>query len=186
MKVMVMTACVLMMVTGSWAAAQPGNPSETPEYKRLAAMVGRRQVVMEVLDASGDWQVMPGRQISTIEPYKNGYLRERIETPDAKTKFNLELCYGYNQFDKFYQLTVMDDFSGLIDVYHGNMDGDTLVLDNLRAGTRSPNSENTLIHYKVELSGFATDGPRMRVYGSTDGGKSWAPMMRVTYARLGE
>lgn len=181
-----MASCVLMMLTGFGVAAQPAKPDQSPEFKRLAAMVGRWRVTMEVVDEKGAWQAMPGRQFSTIEHYKNGYLRERLETPDAKTQYNLELTYAYNQFDKFYQLTVLDDYSGLIDSYHGVMDGETLVMDNLRAGTRSPDAKNNLIHYKLEFSGFASASPRMLVYGSKDAGKTWSLMMRVTYARRGD
>lgn len=167
--------------------AQGGRPavSEKPYamMQKLAMLEGTWSMVTEIKsEADGSWQAVPAQQVTIGYRHKDLMLAEipaNVNTPG----FHMESYITYDQYRKVYRKAAVDDVWGVMDLYEGVLEGDTIVFTNLAAGTSFPVAEGVWRHFRLTLE--LKEGPRkMHIEKSDDGGKTWRPAFRVTYNRI--
>jgi hypothetical protein len=98
--------------------------------------------------------------------------------PAAGQMMTLRVTFSYDQFRQLYRVTVLDDMTGLMDIYEGDFINDNVLsVTNLRSETFYPNGEQP-IYFKLEWN-ISGDAPTFDVLASSDVGKTWASYMQI-------
>ena len=77
----------------------------------------------------------------------------------------------------------IDDHWGLMDVYEGQIEGDALVLTNLKAGTFFPIGPDAWRAFRITLE-LKPEERLMIVDKSDDGEKNWQPNFEISYTEV--
>ena len=144
-------------------------------------------------DLTGDWKVAVEQQAFPGGPWTQS---ERTSSMTSRLRGAiLEESYvdenssptvrqiTWDSLRKQYQITHIDDGLGMLDVQRGGaMEEGKLVVSNAETGTPLKFDE-TLIHLRTTYSEISTDGFKVEIATSQDGGQNWAPTLRMTYSR---
>lgn len=166
-------------------AAQKGKP--VPETRALLAKnLGRLSFL------TGQWT---GFVTSTPVPSPSGRAAPSAATTPTRVElafrpgaggsyfegharfagFGYRLVIAYDLFQKVYRTSVIDDVSGLVDVYEGTMDtSGTLTQTNVRSGTHYV-QDGKKVHNRLAFTPIEKGLWRWVVDSSTDGGTTWQP-----------
>jgi glyoxylase-like metal-dependent hydrolase (beta-lactamase superfamily II) len=80
---------------------------------------------------------------------------------------------GYDLFQKRYRLAVVDDVTGLVDVFQGGFDASAaLVLTNVEAGTHYRAGAD-VVHTRLTFRSLPDDRWQWEIADSRDGGRTW-------------
>lgn len=110
----------------------------------------------------------------------NGFGVEQDMTvgPAVEQMMTLRVTFSYDQFRQLYRVTVLDDMTGLLDVYEGDFINESVLsVTNLRSETFYPNGAQS-IYFKLEWN-ISGDAPTFAVLASSDVGKTWASYMQI-------
>lgn len=110
----------------------------------------------------------------------NGYGLEQDMTvgPAVGQMMTLQVTFSYDQFRQLYRVAVLDDMTGLLDIYEGDFKNDSVLsVTNLRSETFYPNGAQS-IYFKLEWN-ISGEAPTFDVLASTDVGKTWASYMQI-------
>lgn len=169
------------------AAAQDAVPEPSKEplaaMERLAGMLGTWQMVTDYSPDNGKtWQKSPPARAELKLRQKGMML---VETPldTDQPGFHLESIFGYDQYRDVYRLVAIDDYWGIVDLYEGTIDGNRLVVTNLKSGTFFPIDENTSRAFRIAID-LTGDTRQMVIHKSDDGGKTWQPNFTITYTKI--
>ena len=171
----------------SWAVAQDGVPevSKKPQaaMQRLAGLQGKWQSTVEYSADNGKtWQTSGGGRAEYTLKHKGMMLHENPLDTD-QPGFHMDTSYGYDQYRDVYRVVAVDDVWGIFDLYEGQIEGNNLIVTNLKAATFFPVAEGVWRGFRlnIELSG---DTRTTIIDKTDDGGKTWQPNFRVTYTKL--
>ena len=131
----------LQFIEGSWHAAAKGAGGPKPDG---------------------------GLPTAVIAPYMGG---KYLEMHGTKDNVAFQIVFSYYAPENKYLMSIVDDQSGVLDVYDGNFDGDgTLVFTNRQ-------------FYRVSLIPKAKDGFDWVGEYSADRGKNWKPGQTYAFQR---
>lgn len=175
-------AATLAVMTFTLLGNAQEHPSTVPakEMKKLESLAGNWTIQSRYTPDEGKtWQSVPPSAVKLGFRQKNLMLAETpLET--EKPGFHMENFITYDQYRKLYRMAAIDDMWGLMDVYEGTIDGDNLVLTNLKSGTFFPNESSGWRAFRITFE--LKSGERlMIVEKSDDGGKNWHPNFEITY-----
>lgn len=109
-----------------------------------------------------------------------------ISGQTAVRTMNVRFALSYDVYQHRYRMTAIDDITGLIDVFTGNLNAQgALVLSNVESGTfylANGKPMHTQLTLQMRLGG----GWSLRTAESTDRGETWTPRLEFTTSqRLG-
>lgn len=163
------------------AAELRKKPLEAME--QLAGLEGTWQSRVEYSADNGQtWQVAGGGRAEYKFKHKGVMLHEQPLDTD-QPGFHMDTSYGYDQYRDVYRVVAVDDVWGIFDLYEGQIEGNKLIVTNMKAATFFPVAEGVWRGFRlnIELSGDT----RTTVIDKTDdGGKTWQPNFRITYTKL--
>lgn len=185
MKTM-MTALLAMLFAVSAHADEPNRPavSEKPYamMQKLAVLEGRWSMVTEMTEDDGQtWQSFPASEVDLHLRHKGMILAE-IPADTASPGFHMETYISFDQYRNVYRKAAIDDVWGIMDMYEGSPEGDTIVFTNLKSGTTFPIGEGVWRNFRLTLE-LKSPVRRLHVEKSDDGGKTWQKAFRITYTK---
>jgi hypothetical protein len=171
--------------------AAQGQANERPQVsvkpytmmQKLAPLAGRWSMTTEITNDGGNtWSKTPASEVTLSFRHK-GMLLAEIPAEISAPGFHMETYLSYDQYRNVYRKAAIDDVWGVMDMYEGAINGDTLILTNLKAGTSFPVGEEKWRHFRLHVE-LKTPARTMNIEKSDDGGKSWQPAFRVRYQKI--
>ena len=165
--------------------AAAATPSEAPlrMMAKLESFVGVWDATLEMTSDGGEtWTAGPTKRLKAAFRLNGLALADTpLETVDGG--FSIEHHITYDQYRDVYRAVALDDTWGVMDVYEGRLEGDRLVLDNLRAETFFPSGNGDLLAYRLTFT-IGADERSLFVDSSADRGESWSPAFRSRMVRV--
>lgn len=161
------TLLLLLTITAATAfAARPDVPA--PELKRLAVLAHDFTGVLEQRNGkTGEWSSRPvevsGREILAGRFVEN---RTRIQFRGEPRPSGLQMIWSYDSLNKRYRMVLLDDLVGMLDVFE--------------QASAQPLSFTNAFGNRLTLRPLDSGMVRMDVDATSDAGKSWTEVLRVT------
>lgn len=153
----------------------------------LRMLAGRWRVTIESLDdpvlspeLEKTWQ--QDETVSVIRTLADGLLEEEIDITTPRPRQARRL-FSWDRFRQVYRLAHFDTYSQHLDILEGELADGRMVLTNLESGTPVTMHQLTL-HVRETLHDIRPDSFELEREVSADGGKSWRPAIRFSYARI--
>lgn len=184
MKKLSLLLSALFIFTAPLGAQEQPKASQKPYsmMQKLAPLAGEWSMVNEYSpDGGKTWTKLPVAMVSVDFRLKGLLLAEKPEDLDTPG-FKLETDLTYDQYRNVYRKAVIDDTWGIMDVYEGTMEGDKLVMTNLKSGTTFPMGEGVERAFRLTIE-IAQPKRLMIIDASDDGGKTWMPAYKLTYSK---
>ena len=120
---------------------------------------------------------------SSIVRFAPGAGGRYIEGETRVGGFGYRMLLSYDVVQKLYRFSSIDDVSGLLDIYEGDLDPTgALVVSNVKPGTHYVAGSDR-IYNRLTFRPVGKDGWEWRVDGSKDGGKTWVVWQTFTAER---
>ena len=165
--------------------AQPADPGAEArqQMQRLKMLEGNYSLVVYSSDDNGEtWEAGPAQQVS-FRFRQNELLLEELPVELAEQGFHMNTYITYDQYRDVFRKAAIDDIWGVMDIYHGQIVNNTLVLTNLESGTLFPVDAETWRGFRLSLP--LVSGERtMLIEKTDDNGQSWQPAFRSVYSPL--
>jgi hypothetical protein len=164
----------------------------------IAKYLGRAPQMERLLVLEGAWKFeqaiyRPKKQIWEKGPefygvfsrrYGGHYLEsEQIIPLGDGTAYMNNLILSYDKFRKVYRMTLQENLVGLLDVFEGDFQGDTLIMDDLKSGTAPPNMNGKLEFTRISIA-LPAQGPALIVFAAKRKGE-WVDGFRITLTKAG-
>ena len=150
--------------------------------KELSFMAGSWDVKAERYTREGKW-ADAGMTKSTIKwLWSNIALQESVgfKTPNGEMKLNIQL--SYDQFQKCYRVTIVDNQYGLMDIYEGQFKENILLVTNERCKTFYPIQDGHL-KFQIKYTKKSENSMVFMVNMAKVGTDNWRPMSKSTYSK---
>ncbi|RMB08536.1 uncharacterized protein DUF1579 [Eilatimonas milleporae] len=128
------------------------------------------------------WQEGPPETVDVSLRQRGLALYERPRTPDGPG-FHVESHLTWDQYRNVYRLAAIDDNWGLMDIYEGMLDGNRLILTNLKSGTGFPTEDGGMLNFRLTYT-VDRDMRTMTVEASSDAGANWFDYYHISYERV--
>lgn len=165
--------------------AQGKDPSSEPRENMalLNILQGHWKMQVSITNDAGEtWQEMPETEVR-IESRQKQLMLSEIPLDTTSAGFHMETHLTYDQYRQQFRKAAIDDVWGVMDIYEGGIEGDNLIMSNLRSKTFFPVGENTWRAFKLVME-LKSPTRIMEVLKSDDGGTTWEPAFRVTYTLI--
>ncbi|MCI5105960.1 MAG: hypothetical protein MRY76_04550 [Pseudomonadales bacterium] len=164
--------------TETEVAAESREPLQ--KMQALEQLAGRWELSMEVLAEDGvTWEAAPP-QIVELSFRHKGLMLAELPTDLSTPGFHMETYITWDQYRDVYRKVAIDDVWGIMDIYDGVREGNTIVFTNLRSGTTFPISDTVSRNFRLTME-IASPQRSFIVDKSDDGGRSWQPAFRQSY-----
>jgi glyoxylase-like metal-dependent hydrolase (beta-lactamase superfamily II) len=119
--------------------------------------------------------------VSAFAPVLGGAAYEgRMTAPG----YHFVLTLSYDVAQKKYRVAALDDVSGLLDIFEGDLGADgALTVDNLRVNTFYRTARGARVNSRLRFAPTAGGLFRLDVHESVDGGRTWTPSTRYDATR---
>lgn len=144
----------------------------------LAYLTGKWKAVTKVMTKSGTWKETTTDTVEFSFIKKGNYLKAVMGG-----QYEYELVFSYDQFQGKYRMSSIDQVSGLLDIYEGNLQERKLVIDNVVKDTYYTMG-GTNYYNRLTLSKISTNEGLMLIEGSDNRGEKWQPVSQVLFYRL--
>ena len=176
-------ALALGLVAGLYAHAQTVDPGAEArsQMQRLKVLEGDYSLVVHVTNDDGEtWQAGSANKVR-IRLRHNDLLLEELPVELADQGFHMNSYVTFDQYRSVFRKAAIDDVWGVMDIYHGKIVDDTLVLTNLDSGTLFPVGADTWRGFRLTVPLVA--GERTMLIEKTDDlGESWQPAFKSVYS----
>lgn len=98
-------------------------------------------------------------------------------------QYEYELIFSYDQFQRKYRMSSIDQVSGLLDIYEGNLQEGKLVIDNVAKDTYYTMGGKNYYN-RLTLSKISTNEGLMLIEGSDNRGEKWQLISQVLFYKL--
>ncbi|MEM7730170.1 MAG: hypothetical protein AAF311_12990 [Pseudomonadota bacterium] len=175
------------------ATAQARTPADTPapEATEAAPVHPHTAAMAHLQPLMGDFALsgtqneadgsvsthMPSMATGAPTVGKAGLLLKTHVGVEGGTAITTHLTLSYDQYRDVYRVAVLDDSSGLLDIYEGTVEDGVLRVDNLRADTFYM-AGDMKVHFRLvwDMTDTVID---YDVDASVDGGETWLPFMMM-------
>lgn len=159
--------------------AAAGSGETVSGMSRLSYMIGEWEVVS--IDQHEEVQY---RASSTIRPTLDGRaLAEKTTATWDGKQWEVQIYRAYDRFQEQYRMAILDNYTGLLDIYEGRFDGALLHQSNLDSGTYVQTEEGQKLFFRGTTERISEDHFIIRGDYSADQGRTWAPAGRYEYRR---
>ncbi|MGB3455644.1 MAG: hypothetical protein WBG08_01960 [Litorimonas sp.] len=150
----------------------------TAAMAKLAPLKGTFQVTGTQNEADGSVSThAPSEATGDSTVGRAGLLLVTSVGVEGGSPITTHLTLTYDQYRDIYRVAVLDNSSGLLDIYEGTVEDGVLSVDNLRADTFYMYGD-TKVHFRLvwDMTGPVID---YDVDASVDGGDIWQPYMMM-------
>jgi hypothetical protein len=144
--------------------------------QKLSGLEGEWDVKVEMPNRLGNW-VIADSTTTSVGWIHRDILQSKIFYGGAFPATNI-LTWTYHRRDGRYQMSVLNDFFSTTEVFEGNFNDATLVMENIHS-TQGENK--TPLQYRFHIEG--TDYMLMERLRSTDKGETWTVFEKVHFRR---
>lgn len=195
LKILWLTAAVILPLSVSVTAyaqnaEMPADAVEeaasplVPALEKFRPLIGTFDISGVRYTPNGEVPLTPTQ--SAIQPIMGGYGLQDMSQIDVGSPelMGLQSTITYDQFRKIYRVTLLDDTLGLMDVYEGDFDTDTVLsVTNLRSDTHFPIGPNgEAMHFKLRWD-LGASPITYELLMTVDGGESWDNFSKMTYTK---
>jgi hypothetical protein len=177
---------VLSLSFSLLANAQNSDPGAAARsnMQQLKVLEGDYILTVQMSQDGGKtWQDGEPHKVSIRLRHKD-LLLEELPIKPGKQGFHMNTYLTFDQYRSVFRKAAIDDVWGVMDIYHGNILNDTLVLTNLQSGTLFPVAEGVWRGFRLSVP--LTAGKRiMLIEKSDDHGQTWQPAFRSVYTPVG-
>lgn len=152
--------------------------SEVYGIKELAYLTGKWKAVTNVMTRSGSWKETTTDTVEFSFVKKGNYLKAVMGG-----QYEYELVFSYDQFQRKYRVSSIDQVSGLLDIYEGNLQEGKLVINNVVKDTYYTMG-GTNYYNRLTLSRTSTNEALMLIEGSGNRGEQWQLISQVLFYQL--
>ncbi|WP_298913817.1 DUF1579 family protein [uncultured Algimonas sp.] len=172
------------MATYPLAAADETEAADAPVHPVVAAMAELKPLMGEFVvtgtqnEADGSVTPhVPSRATGEATVGKVGLLLKTAVNAGYGQPITTHVTLAYDQYRNVYRIAVLDNMSGLLDIYEGTVEDGVLSADNLRTDTYYMNGDMK-VHFRLvwDMTGPVID---YDVDASIDGGETWMPYMMM-------
>ena len=182
MKTLFATALLVFCAT-SVNAQDPGQTARE-QMGLLHNLLGDYELVVYLSEDDGlTWTAGPVQRVS-FRMQQNGLLLEEVPTQKAEQGFHMTTYLTFDQYRKVFRKAAIDDVWGIMDIYHGEIEGGALVLTNLESGTFFPIGDQKWRGFRLTVPLHAGERT-MLIEKTDDNGASWQPAFKSVYTPLG-
>lgn len=150
------------------------------EIRKIEPLKGEWNLEVEMMTRSGQWRTIDNSS-ATFGFTPDGRLQGQLAY-DVAFPVHATMCLSYNHQLAKYQLSVFSEMFATTDLYTGNFEDATLVLDDLYAmATVETESRTSLTRYTLSMP----DNGRFVIerHRSTDKGETWMALERIHFTR---
>jgi len=195
LKILWLTAAVILPLSVSVTAyaqnaEMPADAVEeaasplVPALEKFRPLIGTFDISGVRYTPNGEVPLTPTQ--SATQPIMGGYGLQDMSQIDVGSPelMGLQSTITYDQFRKIYRVTLLDDTLGLMDVYEGDFDTDTVLsVTNLRSDTHFPIGPNgEAMHFKLRWD-LGASPITYELLMTVDGGESWDNFSKMTYTK---
>lgn len=195
LKILWLTAAVILPLSVSVTAyaqnaEMPADAVEeaasplVPALEKFRPLIGTFDISGVRYTPNGEVPLRPTQ--SATQPIMGGYGLQDMSQIDVGSPelMGLQSTITYDQFRKIYRVTLLDDTLGLMDVYEGDFDTDTVLsVTNLRSDTHFPIGPNgEAMHFKLRWD-LGASPITYELLMTVDGGESWDNFSKMTYTK---
>lgn len=154
-----------------------------PEMKRLAPMAGTWRVETEFFRPKlTRWDKGEAFTALVTMRYEGLYIETELVPPFGTQGYATRMAFSFDKFRKTYRMALIENIVGLLDIFEGGFNGDTLWVDNRRTGTMGPNMAGQLEANRMALRFDGADAFTLTIQAWRDNG--WVDGMRYRFTRL--
>ena len=169
-------------VVAALVAAGAAQAETAAEMEALAPLIGEWRASVRMKTEEG-W-TEPAVDRAVIAPWHGGQqLVEDSKIEMEGFSITLKTVFSWDQYRKTYRVIAFDQEYGLADVYEGAMEGDDLVVTNLRAGTFFVLDDGREMGFRLTWRDIGGDDFTFEVDLTLDRGESWSPYFVTEYER---
>lgn len=172
MKKLFLTIPILIIAISVYSQTKPSGINE------LSYLIGKWKTVTKAMTKSGEW-----KEVTTDTAEFAFIKKENYIEGDMGGQYDYELIYSYDRFQNKYRMSSIDQVSGLLDIYEGNLKEGKLVIDNVVKDTYYMMG-STKYHNRLTLSKTSANEALMLIEGSDNGGEKWQVFSQVLFYRL--
>ena len=177
-------SAVLYLVIQSQIGLAQSAPAESivplDMMAELSVLEGRWEMTMEVVnEETGVWQTLAPEMVDLTFRQK-GLMLAEIPADLSSPAFHMETYITFDQYRNVYRKVAVDDVWGIMDIYDGSREGDSIVFNNLRSGTTFPVADGVWRNFRLTLQ-LSSPTRTFLVEKSDNSGESWEPAFRSTY-----
>ncbi len=165
--------------------ARQADVSKAPlaAMQHLEPLQGKWElIVRSSFDNGTTWQ-KGETQIVELLPRHKGMILAELPEDLAVPGFHMESYLSFDQYRQVYRKAAIDDVWGIMDIYEGKLEGDHLVMDNLRSGTHFPISDGVWRAFRLDIE-LTQPNRKIVIDKSDDGGKTWQPAFVAEYKKV--
>lgn len=186
-------ACLCLSALASPAYAQQNAP---PPVNGIADLVGVSAEMERLSPMEGTWKVDAelyrpklqrwGKGESFTAFFSKRYGGHYIETelvPLTGTQgYVVHIAFSYDKFRKEYRAFFRENIFGLLDIFEGNFEGDTLLVSNKDTGTSGPSMAGNIEPNQLAIKLEGNNRFTLTLSGWRNG--QWVNGMRYTFNRV--
>lgn len=154
------------------------SQTKSSGVNELSYLLGKWKAVTKVMTKSGTWKETTTDTVEFSFIKKGNYLKAVMGG-----QYDYELIFSYDQFQGKYRMSSIDQVSGLLDIYEGNLQEGKLVIDNVVKDTYYTIGA-TNYYNRLTLSKISTSEGLMLIEGSDNRGEKWQPVSQVSFYKL--
>jgi Protein of unknown function (DUF1579) len=172
MKKLVLIIPFLIVAISGYAQTKPSEVNE------LSYLIGKWKTVTKAMTKSGEWKEVATNTAQFAFIKKESYIKG-----DMGGQYDYELIYSYDRFQNKYRMSSIDQVSGLLDIYEGDLEEGKLVVDNVLKDTHYTWSGKKY-HNRLTLSKTSANEAFMLIEGSDNRGEKWQQISQVLFFKL--
>jgi hypothetical protein len=175
----------VLLLFGTTAAVNAQTTRDPIRVDRLAAkMVGSWHVLAADVDQAGTIHEASEESMATIVPLFEGVaLQEDVKIRAPGSGHDLLVTYSWEPTINKYRVAILDRAYGILDIYEGDLEGNTLLVDNLATATRFETASGARMAFRLRWEFLSESSFRQTIELTRDEGANWAPFMRNSYRR---
>lgn len=165
---------ISLMIISFVIQAQPKQGG----INELSYLIGKWKAVTKVMTRSGAWKETTTDTVQFSFIKKGNYIKAVMGG-----QYDYELIFSYDQFQKKYRMSSIDQVSGLLDIYEGRLQEGKLVIDNVVKDTYYT-MNNVNYYNRLTLSETSMNGALMLIEGSDSRGEKWQQVSQVFFSKM--
>jgi Protein of unknown function (DUF1579) len=154
-----------------------------PEMQKLSPLTGSWRGDLETYRPKLQrWDRGDSVTLAFVPKFGGRYLETEFVVTMGSAGYIANIAFSYDQFRKEYRAFFREDVFGLLDIFEGQFDGDTLYVDNRQTGTMGPSASGKLEPNRMSIRFDGNDRFILMVQAWRDG--QWVDGLRYTFMRV--
>ena len=155
------------------------------KHEKLKFLLGDYEVVANSPDGQGGWKATGSGKASFFTILEGTFVRETIVTSGQMGTLTMDNTIGFDGRTQTLRLIALDKEYSTMDVYHGKIEQNKLILDNLKSDAKFILDNGEEWSFKLTYEMISEDQNQLVVEFTKDDGKTWLPFAKNLFNRMG-